>query len=114
MKLTCIMCPMGCEMEIIKNNENYTVTGNSCIRGERYAIQELQSPTRMITALVKTKKGVASVKTTNLVPKDKIFDVLSEINKLKLNAVKQNQVVLKNVLGLENVDIIVTREPITE
>ena len=112
MKLTCIMCPMGCEMEITKNGENFKVTGNSCIRGERYAIQEIQSPTRMITALIKTKAGIASVKTTNLVPKDKIFDVLNEINKLKLKSVKQNQVVIKNVLNLENVDVIVTRAPI--
>ena len=59
---------------------------------------------------VKTKNGICAVKTTNLVPKDKIQDVLNEIAKLKPSKVKCGQILLKNVLNLENVDVIVTRE----
>ena len=43
-----------------------------------------------------------------------VFDVLKEINKLQLKTVKQNQVVIKNVLELENVDVIVTRTAICD
>ena len=106
--MTCIMCPVGCELEVTKNKLNISVTGNGCIRGERYAMQEITSPSRMITSLVKTENGICSVKTTNLVPKDKIKDVLKEIEKLKPKTVKLGDVLIKNVLDL-NVDIIVTR-----
>ena len=114
MKLTCIMCPMSCEMEISKNGNDFLVTGNTCIRGERYAISELTAPTRMITALVKTADGVASVKTTDLVPKNKVFAVLDEISKLNLLHVSEGDVVIKDVLGLKNIDVIVTRCAISE
>lgn len=109
-KLTCIMCPVGCELEVTQDGGKIEVNGYGCIRGKRYAETELTAPTRMITTLVKTKNGVCSVKTTNLVPKDKITDVLDEIAKLQPNKVKFGQVLIKNVLGLENVDVVVTRE----
>ena len=109
-KLTCIMCPVGCELDVEQNGDIINVSGYGCIRGKRYAETELTAPTRMITTLIKTKTGVCSVKTTNLVPKDKVQDVLDEIAKLKPNKVKFGQVLIKNVLGLENVDVVVTRE----
>ena len=109
-KFTCIMCPVGCELTVIQNGDIIEVSGNGCIRGKRYAETEIISPQRMITSLVKTKNGICAVKTTNLVPKDKIFDVLNEITKLKPSKVKVGQVLIKNVLNLEGVDIIVTRE----
>lgn len=109
-KMTCIMCPMGCELTITKEGETYHVSGNTCIRGERYGISEMQNPTRMITALVKTSNGIVSVKTTNLVPKDKMFDVLNEISKLKVKTANYGDVLIKNVLNLDGVDVVVTRE----
>lgn len=108
-KMTCIMCPMGCQLEVEKDVENFKVSGNNCIRGERYAKTELTNPTRMVTSLVKTKEGVVPVKTTDLVPKDKIKDVLIEISKLNLNSTKYGEIVIKNVCGLSGVDVIVTR-----
>lgn len=109
-KLTCIMCPVGCELEVTQDGEKIEVNGYGCIRGKRYAETEITAPARMITTLVKTKDGICAVKTTNLVPKDKIQDVLNEIAKLKPSKVKCGQILLKNVLNLENVDVIVTRE----
>ena len=112
MKLTCIMCPVGCELNVENSNGIITVTGNSCIRGERYGISEVTAPTRMVTSLVKTLKGVASVKTTTLVPKDKINDVLNEIANFKAKDVQFGEIIIKNVAGVNGVDVIVTREPI--
>lgn len=114
MKITCIMCPMGCEMEVNQKDEKFTVTGNSCIRGERYARSELTAPSRMVTALLNTKQGVVAVKTTNLVPKDKVFAVLDEISKLQLDKATLNQTVIKNVIGLDNTNVVVTREAISD
>ena len=109
-KLTCIMCPVGCELEVETNGNTIEVKGYGCIRGKRYAETEMTAPARMITTLVKTKNGLCAVKTTNLVPKDKIQDVLNEIAKLKPSKVKYGQILIKNVLNLQNVDVIVTRE----
>lgn len=109
-KITCIMCPVGCELTITKQGNEFIVDGYGCIRGQRYGITEMTNPSRMITSIVKTQKGLCSVKTTNLVPKDKIFDVLNEISKLNPQSATFGEILIKNVCGLENVDVIVTRE----
>ncbi len=108
MKLTCIMCPMGCEIEVTKTKTGYTVTGNNCKRGETYAIQEMTEPKRIVTAILKTKNdGVLSVKTSAPVPKNLVMSVMDEINKLKVKSAKLGDVVLKNVLNT-GADIVVT------
>ncbi len=107
-KLTCIMCPVGCELEVENVGDKIVVSGNGCIRGERYGISEITNPTRMITALVKTKNGICAVKSTNLIPKDKVFDVLKEIEKLNPEKVEFGGVLIENVLNL-GADIVVTR-----
>ena len=109
-QFTCIMCPVGCLLTVEEKDGKITVSGNGCIRGERYGVSEITNPTRMITALVKTKKGICSVKTTALVPKDKIFEVLEEIKKLNPTTAKYGEILIKNVCGLENTHVVVTRE----
>lgn len=114
MKLTCIMCPVGCELNVEKVGNEFKVTGNGCIRGERYGISEMTNPTRIITGLIKTNNGVASVKTTNLVPKEKINDVLNELKLFKTDNVNVGDIIIHNVAGLDGIDVIVTRESINE
>ena len=43
----CIECPKGCRLSI---DENLNVTGNTCIRGKKYAINEVTCPKRIITS----------------------------------------------------------------
>lgn len=112
MKLTCIMCPVGCELNVENIDGEIKVSGNSCVRGQRYGISEITAPTRMITGLIKTAKGVCAVKTTNVVPKDKIFDVLNELKLFRANNAKYGDIVIRNVAGLENIDVVVTRDAI--
>lgn len=108
MKLTCIMCPMGCELDVKKGRDgNITVTGNNCVRGERYGKEEVTAPKRMLTALVKTDKGVLPVKTTNTIPKEMVFKVNEEIGKLHVKSAKSGDILIKNVLNT-GADIIVT------
>ena len=110
-QFTCIMCPVGCTLTVTKNGNEIDVSGNACIRGKRYGESEITNPTRMVTSLVKMQNGnLCAVKTSNLVPKDKIFDVLQEIAKLTPTSAQQGEILLKNVCGLENVNIVVTRE----
>ena len=108
MKLTCIMCPMGCEIEIAKKGDGYSVSGNNCKRGETYAIQEMTEPKRVVTAILKTRdSGVLSVKTSVPVPKKMMMMVMDEINKLKVKSAALGDVVIKNVLNT-GADIVVT------
>ena len=118
-KLICIVCPRGCHITAEKNSDgSFNVTGNTCKRGYDYAVSELTHPTRMITSTCKVAydDGLdhelmrCPVVTSKPIPKEKIFDVMNEINKVSVKyPVNMHQVVISNVLGLD-VDIIATRE----
>lgn len=106
--LTCIMCPLGCSLTVEKTKEQIKVTGNNCIRGEQFAKEEISSPKRIITSLIQTEKGVTSVKTSCPIPKNMIFDVMKEIDRVYVKSAKIGDVVIKNVLNT-GADIVVTK-----
>ena len=105
--LTCIMCPLGCQLTVTIDGDNITVTGNNCKRGEVFGKEEVTCPMRIVTSSVKTEKGVRACKTTKPVPKSMIFDVMKEIEKLRLKSAKFGEVVIKNVLNT-GADIVIT------
>ena len=107
MKTTCIMCPLGCELNIEKSRSGeIKVSGNTCIRGEQYAKAELTNPVRNISSLVRVGERVVAVKSSSPIPKNAINAVLKEISKVNLTKMPSiGTVVIKNVLGL-NVDIV--------
>ena len=109
-ELTCIVCPRGCRLKV---NDEMVVTGNACPRGKMYAINELTNPTRTITSSIRVSNRpytLVSVKTDKPVPKDKMFDVMKEIDKLSIDApTRIGQVVLANVLGTDS-NIVITKD----
>ncbi len=111
-ELTCIQCPMGCQLTVTVDGEDVSVSGNTCPRGETYGVKEVTAPTRTVTGTVPVEYGEiarVSVKTIPDIPKDKIFEVMSEIHAARLNApVKIGQVVIHNVAG-SGADIIATK-----
>lgn len=108
-ELTCIVCPRGCHLVI---DDNLNVSGNFCKRGENYAKNEITRPMRNIssTVIIKSNKiNRLPVKTSANIPKDKIFEVMKEINKVIVSApINVGDIVIKNVLDL-GVDIVATR-----
>ena len=59
-----------------------SVSGNACKRGELYANDECTHPKRTVTSTVRLEDGrLLAVKTASSVPKEKIFEVMSEINR---------------------------------
>ena len=108
-ELTCIVCPRGCRLQV---DDDMNVTGNFCPRGKQYALSELTNPVRTITTSVRVSNRphtLVSVKTTNPVPKGKIFEVMEEINKISVKApVRIGQIVKTKVLGLDS-DIVITK-----
>lgn len=110
---TCILCPNGCEIEaVIEGTNIQKIEGATCKKGREYVEQELVDPQRNIATSVLVEAGVlplVSIRLTKAIPKDRIFDVINEIRKIKLPApVKINQIVMKNVLNLGS-DVIATK-----
>ena len=112
-KLTCIVCPRGCEIEVeIDGAEIRNITGAVCDRGRNYAAAEITNPMRSVSSSVRLIGGVlplASVRLTSPVPKSKMAEVMDEIKKISVAApVSIGQVIVKNILGLES-DLIITK-----
>ena len=108
-ELICIVCPKGCHIKV--DGEN--ISGYTCLRGLSYAKQESINPLRTITSTVMIEGEenlVCPVKTSHEIPKKEIFNVMKEINKVKVKKpIKINQILIKNLLNL-GVDIISTKE----
>ena len=82
-ELTCIACPLGCALTVtIEDKKVISVEGHTCPRGKDYAINECTAPVRTVTSTVMCENSdLVSVKTKNPIPKDKIFEAMSIINK---------------------------------
>ena len=111
-ELTCISCPMGCQMMVCIDNEDIRVTGNTCKRGEIYAKKEVTDPRRVVTSSVRVKNGEfmrVSVKTETDIPKDKIFDCMADIFKAEATApVKIGDIIIENCAGT-GIAVVATR-----
>ncbi|MDR0598913.1 MAG: FAD-dependent oxidoreductase [Treponema sp.] len=110
-ELICIVCPKGCHLQV-DPNKGFTVTGHTCARGEDYGKQEIEHPTRMITSTVCVGGAEIPrmpVKTSRPIPKDKIFQAMTALDNLDVNApFKAGTVVAPDLCGT-GVDFISTR-----
>jgi CxxC motif-containing protein len=116
-ELICIVCPNSCQMMIEDTGTSIKVSGNRCKRGEEFAVSEMIHPMRTISSTVKTnfpKVPVLPVRVSEEISKDKIFDVMREINKVVVtNPVSLGDIIIENVLGLK-VNIIATSNILIE
>ena len=110
-KITCIICPRGCAMTATVQGEKVTVIGNTCPKGEEYAINECLHPVRTVTATVRVANRpntMVSVKTETPVPKDRMMAVMEVLRKTEVNApLAISDIVAYNVCGS---NIVVTKE----
>ena len=101
-KLTCIICPLGCELTVQTEAEKVTsVTGNTCPRGKVYAENECTNPQRTVTSTVKCEDGsLVSVKTDKTIPKEKMAECMMLINKAVAKLpVAVGDVIIEDVFG---------------
>ena len=95
------------------DGDDINVTGNTCPRGADYAKKEVLSPTRIVTSSIKVNDGViarVSVKTKSDIPKSKIFEVMKEIQAVRIDApVALGQVLIADCAGT-GVEIIATKD----
>lgn len=109
-ELTCIVCPKGCPLRVeLENGEIREITGYTCPRGRQYAHDECTHPMRTVTSTVRTTDGrVVPVKTNRTIPKERMFDLMKEINAATVALPAHiGDVVIADVLGL-GADVVVT------
>ena len=111
MKMICINCPKGCELDVERATDGtITVAGHTCPRGEAYGRAELENPTRMVTGLVRVAgmRKPLPVKTKSPVSKGKISDVLFAMHQATVQLpVKIGDVIVADVAGT-GVDLVAT------
>lgn len=110
-EMTCIVCPNGCALKAEEKEGEIRVTGNGCRRGIDFAVSELRCPMRTVCSTVRTvfpEMPVVPVRVSCEIPKDRIFNVMKEIDRVVLkDRAGRGDVLLRNVLGL-GADVIVT------
>lgn len=100
--LTCIVCPLGCTLEVeLEDKKVISVTGNTCKRGEVYANTECVSPMRTVTSTVRCSDGsLLAVKTDRTIPKESVFECMEIINKAVATLpISIGDVIVENVFG---------------
>ena len=118
-ELTCIVCPMGCALNVDIGEAEITVIGNRCPRGAAYAREEITAPKRTLTATCRLL-GASNVtrripvRTSAPCPREKINDLLAEIYRCGISLpVKAGDKIIANWQGT-GIDVIASRtiEPV--
>jgi len=111
-RLTCLLCPIGCELEVESEGDRVEVRGHQCDKGIDFAAEEVLRPKRNLATsvpLAGTVDRMVSVRLTGRVPREKIFSILAEIAKIRPAApVRRGDVLIADVCGT-GVDVIATR-----
>jgi CxxC motif-containing protein len=114
-KLICINCPLGCPLTVtLDNGKVVSVEGNTCPKGEVYAVKEVTDPTRIVTSSVAVEGStegavLVSCKTESDIPKGKIHEVALALKGVRVKApVHIGDVLVENAAGT-GVNIIATK-----
>lgn len=112
--ITCIECPKGCALTIeVKDGRVFHIRGNECEKGEKYAFAEIENPVRILTSSILAEGlplKMIPVKTDEPIPRNRIFDAMSAIKKIRINdAVSIGDIIVDNFLNL-GVNLIATRD----
>lgn len=112
-EIICVACPKGCRLETRRENGEILVSNEGCKRGREYAVNEINDPRRMVASSVSVSGGLhplVPVYTSQPFPKGRIFELLSILREIKLEApVRINQVVLADALGT-GIDVLASRD----
>lgn len=109
-ELYCIVCPNGCKLTVAMEGDAIKeVTGGKCKRGEKYAVEELKNPQRVLTSTVKIEncdQALLPVRSSETISKSLLLDAMKQINKVKVKApISLGDVIIKNILNT-GVDIV--------
>ena len=87
------------------SDDQWTVTGNACKRGEKHAIGECTNPVRTVTSIVRVSNRedtMVPVKTAAPIPKGEMLTVMKKIRAAQVSApVKIGDVILGDIFGTQ-------------
>ena len=110
-QITCIVCPRGCRMTADIQGDTITVTGHTCPRGEKHAMDEILHPVRSLTSIVRVSNRVdtmVSVKSADPIPKEEMFAIMERIHAASVEApVAIGDVIIDDICGTR---IVATKE----
>jgi CxxC motif-containing protein len=112
-ELVCIVCPIGCRLTIeIKGEGEISVTGNRCPKGDVYGREEMLSPKRVVTAVVRTDSRTfpyIPVRTDKPLPRALIPELIEDLARqtVRLPAVR-GAVLIEDYRG-SGVNVVTTR-----
>lgn len=112
-EMICISCPIGCHLTAEwESEEDISISGNKCNRGEVYGREEILAPKRVVTATVAVDSELMArvpVKTDQALLKEHIDPLLEKLYSLRLNPpVACGDVVIDNVAET-GVKVVATR-----
>jgi CxxC motif-containing protein len=90
-------------LHIEVRNKKFNISGNECIKGEQYAIQEIKKPLRILTTTVLIDNGehtLLPVRSEKGIHKDLIIECINEISRIRIKApIKCKDIIYKNILN---------------
>ncbi len=112
-KIICIECPKGCSLIVdLEGCKVKSVDGAECPKGEKYAIAEIENPTRVLTSTILTEGldlKLIPVRTNKPIPRKRMLEAAEALKKLKIKTPPAiGDVIIEDFLGM-GVDIIATR-----
>lgn len=110
---TCVICPLGCEIDVeLQNGNVVSMEESKCEKGKEFVLQELEEAMRILTTTVPVKGAkwaMLPVRTDKPIPKRLLSKVIEQLANIELHApVKMYHVVVKDVAGTD-ANIVATR-----
>ncbi len=110
-EFVCIVCPRGCRLTADICGEQVSVKGNTCPRGEVYAVNEALHPMRTVTATMRVANReniMVPVKTAAPIPKEQMMALMAALRAQTVRApIAIGQVLLSDLFGT---DIVATEQ----
>ncbi len=101
-EIICIVCPMGCRIEVTNSESGIRTEGQGCKRGEAYAREEILLPRRVLTSVVAVagRHRPLPVKTAGPIPKSQVMAAMAELREIEVAApVGMGAVIVENLAG---------------
>ena len=113
-KMTCIVCPTGCQLEVVTTAEGtIDVSGAQCPRGVAYGKNEILNPTRVLTTTVKIRGGslpLLPVRTARAIAKQHLQRAMMALREVEVSApVRTGDVIVANLLAT-GIDVVASRD----
>lgn len=120
LQFNCTTCPSECLLTVeVKRSadgavvEVRSVTGNNCLRGDKFAHQELTCPMRVLTTTVAVSGGdeaLLPVRTSEAIPLALHTQAMNFIRGVVVNApIRMGDIVLENLLDT-NINLIASMD----